>query len=123
MATLTPTENDLLTLLAAPNVPMIGKGRMKEVGALCYRLIALANEAEQAAATKEKDAFMTQLGANALWMAATGELTEEAIEMHPMLAGKVRRDLLAMRQMRLDAEQWREYCGLDLPAIPTADGR
>lgn len=114
MPVLTAAENTLLTDLAKPAVHTIGRPRIKQLLALVWRCINAEHEADQ-------NAQAHQFLASALWLAAAGELTEEMIANQPRLSAEQKGDCLKILQLRLDAEQWREYCGLDnLPALPEA---
>ena len=111
MPLFTPQETRLLDELAPATVRTIGRPRISGLLALFRRAIGVY------------DAKVGQLNEarfhnNAFWLAASGVLGEGQITARQDLPESLKADLLSIVQMRLDAEQWRQYCGLDLPALP-----
>lgn len=109
----TPEDAQLLAELARPEVATIGQSRLKKLLALCWRCINGAKAAEEAA---QAHAFV----ASALWLAASGTLTEEMIRTQPRLSAEQKSDCLALLQMRYDAEAWRAHTEFVLPPLPAA---
>lgn len=113
MAHLPPADATLLAALARKDVPTIGRARIKQLVALCWRCINAEKQADEEA---QAQAFL----ANALWLAASGKLTEGMIATQVRLTPEQKRDCLALLQLRYDAEAWRAHCELDLPPLPVA---
>ncbi|MGI4873219.1 MAG: hypothetical protein ACRYFX_18820 [Janthinobacterium lividum] len=113
MPVLTPDETTLLADLAKPAVHTIGRPRIKQLLALCWRCINAEREADQNAAA-------WQFVAKALWLAASGVLTEEMIAQQPRLTEEQKADCLKLLQLRYDADAWRKHTGFDLPPLPEA---
>lgn len=114
MPDLTKAENELLKSLTAPDVPTMGKKRMKEVSALAHRLMFLADEATQKARA-------AQLMSNGFWLVASGVLSETEIAENPQLTDQQRDDLLTMLQLRHYAMAWCEQEGIGAEALPEVE--
>lgn len=113
---LTNQETQLLLELRNPEVRTVGRARLT---ALLNALDRVNLEAGHLERKVEASAFF----ANNLWLAASGVIGEAEIANHsrlqdPACAGH-RNDLLALVQLRYDAQAWRESSGClpgqDLP--------
>ena len=113
MPQLPDADATLLSDLARKDVATIGRRRIKQLLALCWRCINGQKQAEEEACAQT---FL----ANALWLAASGKLTEVMIAVQARLTPEQKGDCLALLQMRYDAEAWRAHCELDLPPLPVA---
>lgn len=111
MPVITPAEGRILFEAAQPGVLVLGRQRLDQILSIVQKLHDGMQEAEQ-----QLDAHKFML--NAFWLASCGELREERIRENPRVSDEQREDLLAMAQLRLDAEQWREHTGFALSALP-----
>lgn len=112
---LTPPEGKTVIEIANPAVRSIGRPRIDALLGIVQKL----HDGIQAA-DERTDAATFLL--NAFWLAASGKIGEADIAANPRVSPQQRDDLLAMCQLRCDAEAWRG-CTDYVPgaALPTAD--
>lgn len=112
---LTPLEGKAIFDIAKPSVRSIGRPRIEELLGIVQKLHDGIQAAEE-----RVDAASFLL--NAFWLAASGKISEADIESNPRVSAQQREDLLAMTQLRYDAEAWRASAGHEVAtALPTAD--